>query len=315
MLIKDIKIGASGTVEGVVLGLEEKETKSGSSYVNIQFSDGDQTITIKNWNATLQTVPFEKGNVIFVTMKVEEYEGNPSYIAKDMTLSSSAPDAFIPSAPISAENMYAFLYKYAEKCGEYAPVVTQILNDYKSKLLIWSAAKEVHHNVRGGLLYHMYRMTKCAAYIANVYNKSSSIFTGGRVVNLELLVAGTILHDIGKIWELDTDAVGSAEYTVKGSLMGHLYLGAEIVGKYAAKCGLKEEKAILLQHLILSHHGKYEYHTVALPATPEAMILHQLDMIDSRIYQYEAVNNTLEPGELSGFVPSLGMRVYRPLEE
>lgn len=310
MKIKEIE--TSGVVEGVVTSLEERETKTSGSYVNVGFCDGDQRIVAKKWNTTLADFPFTKGNAVFLTLRADSYEGKISYVIKEAIASSSAPENFIFSAPVQPEAMFTFLYKTGEKCGRYAPVVTQILNDYHDKLLVWAGAKKIHHNIRGGLLYHMYRMTKCGAYIASVYNKCPSAFSDGRVIDTELLVAGTILHDIGKLGELNTDQLGDAEYTPRGSLMGHLYLGAELVGRYARKLKLDEESIMLLQHMILSHHGSYEWHTVALPAIPEAMILHHLDMIDSSLYQFEEETSNLEPGTMSGRIQTLGGPVYRP---
>ena len=85
---------------------------------------------------------------------------------------------------------------------------------------------------------------------------------GCRDINTELLVAGCILHDIGKLWELDTNEFGASDYTVKGNLMGHSFIGAELAGKTARELGVDEENVMLLQHVILSHHGKYEWGAV-----------------------------------------------------
>ena len=129
---------------------------------------------------------------------------------------------------------------------------------------------------------------------------------------MELLIAGTILHDIGKLWELDTTEFGNADYTVKGALMGHAFIGAEVIGRYARAAKLADEDIMLLQHLILSHHGRFEYQAVAMPAIPEAMILHYIDCIDAEMYQYEVQEEMLEPGTISAKVYGLEQKVYRP---
>lgn len=313
MKIREIPVNGTGTVEGIILSVEEKVTKVNDSYLKIGFGDGDQKISVKKWNSSLKDFPFKKGSVVFMTLRADSYDGGVSYSARDEIVEShSDPGQFIATAPVPPEAMFNFLLKTGERCGPYAGVVTKILTDCKSKLLVWSGGKKIHHNLRGGLLYHMYRMTKCAAYIANVYNKCPSMLPGCRDINTELLVAGTILHDIGKLEEMETDSVGEADYTPKGAMMGHLFIGAEIVGRYARSLKLDEESTMLLQHMILSHHGLYEYQTVAVPAIPEAVILHSLDMMDSRLYQFEAVAADLEPGTMSERIPSLGAPVYRP---
>lgn len=312
MKIKEFTSGSVGTTEGIITKIEEKTTRTNTLYVSFNLMDGENQVTIKKWNETLETFNFNEGQVVFVEMKAEDYNGTLNYIAKSITASSAEAKDFVVGVPVDSERMFAFLYKTAEKCQVYAPVVQDILNDNKECLLRWGAGKMVHHNVYGGLLYHMFRMTKTAAYIASVYNNAASMLPGCRDVSPELLIAGTILHDIGKLWELDTTELGSSEYTVVGTLMGHAYIGAEVVGKYCRKHKLDNESTMLLQHLILSHHGRYEYQAVAIPSIPEAMILHHIDMIDSKMYQFEVEADKIEPGTMSGKVFGLEQSVYRP---
>lgn len=312
MKLKEMKIGTSGTAECIILGIEEKTNKNNGVYLNVSVCDGESQVTAKKWNESKSSFPFREGQVILAEMKAEDYKGDANYIIKNITESSADPAQFIPAAPVKAEVMYNFLLKTAERCGVYAGVVKRILLDNKDKLLVWSAGKVIHHNIRAGLLYHTYRMTKTAAYLTSVYNKEPSMLRNCRNINTELLVAGTILHDIGKLWELDTNEFGNAEYTVKGALMGHAFIGAEIAGRYARAEKLSDEDTMLLQHLILSHHGRFEYQAVAMPAIPEAMILHHIDCIDADMYQFEVQEEELKPGEMSARVFGLEQKVYRP---
>lgn len=316
MKLKELEKGNSGVVECIITKVEEKETKSGGTYVNIAVSDGESQAVAKVWNESAATFQFQEGSVVFATLRAEEYNGNTTYVVKEITESSADPGMFVIAAPVNAEAMYKFLWKVAGKCGVYAKTVQDILKDNKENLIVWGAGHSMHHNIRGGLLYHTYRMVKTVAYIASSYNKEPSMYkTEGKLLNNELLIAGTILHDIGKLWELDTNSLGESEYTPKGVMMGHLYLGAEAVGKYGRANKLDEEDLMLLQHMILSHHGQYEYQTVAIPAIPEAVILHHIDMIDSKLYQMEVKKNDVQPGALSERVFGLGQRVYRPTKD
>lgn len=312
MKIKELKVGNVGTVECIIVSIEERKNKNNGIFINLCISDGESQVIAKKWNTKLETFAFKEGQAVLVELKAEEYKGDANYIVREITESSTDPQQLICGAPIPSENMFAFLLKTADKCGIYACVVKKILSDYRDKLMSWSAAKSIHHNIHGGLLYHTYRMTKTAVYVANIYNHEPSMLKNCRNINTELLVAGTILHDIGKLWELNTNQFGAAEYTVKGTMMGHIFIGAELVGRYARAAKLPEEDVMLLQHLLLSHHGKYEYRAAVLPAIPEAMILHHIDMIDSCMYQFESQSETLEPGTLSGPVYGLDQKVYRP---
>ena len=312
MKLKDMKPGTTGTVECIIVSVEERANKNNGVYLNLTVSDGEAQVSAKKWNEKLEGFLFQPGQVILAEMKEEDYKGDTSYVIKNITESSADPLLFIRTAPVKAEDMYNFLLHTAGRCGVFAKVTQRILTDNKDKLLIWSAGKSVHHNLRGGLLYHTYRMTKTAAYVASIYNKEPSICKCNRNINVELLIAGTILHDIGKLYELDTNTFGAAEYTMKGSLMGHGFIGAEMIGRYARAEKLDDENITLLQHMVLSHHGKYEYQAVALPAIPEAMILHNLDMIDAQMYMFEEQEAAINPGEMSGRVFGLEQRVYRP---
>lgn len=314
MKIKEIEMGKKATVEGIILAVDERETKTKDPYVVVSFSDGEQQIQVKKWNDSVSRFKFAIGSAVFITLKAEEYNGAASYTASEIVSSSADPGQFVLSAPVDAAAMYNFLYKTAGKCGVYAELVKKIMSDNKDKLLTWGAGKAVHHCLRGGLLYHTYRMTKTAAYIANVYNKDVSMLPGCRDINTELLIAGTILHDIGKLVELETSQFGESEYTVPGIMFGHMYIGAEMIDRCwrENKLNISEEDIMLLKHLILSHHGHYEWQAVTLPAIPEAMILHHVDCIDADMYQYEVNADSVNPGEMSQKVFGLDQRVYRP---
>ena len=175
----------SGLVEGVVIALEEKANKNNSSFINMTVSDGETQVVAKVRNADLETFKFKTGQAVLVELKMEEYKGQKSYVAREITPSSADPALFICGAPVKSEEMYNFLYKTAGRCGVYASTVKKILDDNKDHLMFWGAGKAVHHNIRGGLLYHTYRMTKTAAYITSVYNKEPSMLKGCRDINTE----------------------------------------------------------------------------------------------------------------------------------
>ena len=130
-------------------------------------------------------------------------------------------------------------------------LVCTLLEENREKLLTWAAGKSVHHNIRGGLLYHTYTMLQSASQLYKVYKTILPL-------DRDLLFAGVILHDIGKVRELSCSSIMSIDYTPDGNLLGHLFIGAEMVGECARKLGLPEEKTLLLQHMLLSHHGNWK---------------------------------------------------------
>lgn len=140
------------------------------------------------------------------------------------------------------------------------------------------AAMSNHHAYRGGLLEHCLSMCRVALRLAEHYE----LYYPG-LIQRDLLVAGVILHDFAKVWELSYRR--AFDYTTPGRLVGHIPMGAELVGKVAARAKrpVSEDLQMHLKHLVLAHHGELEYGSPVKPKTAEAMLLHEIDMIDSRM--------------------------------
>ena len=190
-------------------------------------------------------------------------------------------------------------------CGTLAGLAENILLANKEKLLKWSAAESIHHNMYGGLLYHTYRMAHQAIMFVDIYPS----------LNKELLVAATILHDIGKLYELNSDELGVSEYTINGQLFGHVYIGMRMIEDENQKGYYDQEMIKCLMHCISCHHGKLEWGAITLPHIEEAAVLHYIDMIDSRVQQYEMTYEDMEPGTVSNskIFGLDGVKVYKPL--
>ena len=132
------------------------------------------------------------------------------------------------------------------------------------------------------------------------------------VVNRDLLVAGTILHDVAKCDEFITSPLGLVtEYSVKGQLLGHLVMGAEEVALAARELGTPEEKSILLQHMLLSHHGEPEFGAAVRPVCAESELLSMIDLIDSRMEIYKETMDETEVGGFSKKVFALDKKIFR----
>lgn len=291
--------------------IEEKETKGGKPYCVLTLSDGESTIEAKLWNNAKADVAVEEKSLITAELYPKEYQGTLSY---EVFRYGKAPDDlsitdFVVKAPYQPEAMYDEILSLLRKAvpekeeSDLVDMVINIYEDNKEKLLYWSAAKAVHHNCYGGLLYHTFRMVRAAFVLAKIYP-----------VDKELLLAGCALHDIGKLIELETDAMGIADYSVDGALFGHALLGCEMITKESVRNAYNEEKVRLLKHMIASHHGELDWGAVTKPSIPEAMMLHEIDMIDSRMYQFEQTFEKLEPGEMSDRIFGLDARVYRMKE-
>ena len=156
------------------------------------------------------------------------------------------------------------------------------------------AAKSVHHGFVGGLLMHTSYMLEMAEFLARLY---------AAVIDRSLLLAGTLLHDIAKLEEFAVTQLGIVtEYTTKGQLLGHLVLGAQEVSEVCRELNVPEEKSVLLQHLLLSHHGQPEFGAAVVPMCAEAELLSYIDNIDAKMETFmEALDSSLNPAEWMGY--------------
>lgn len=299
---KDFKNG-NFTVPVLVTAVTEKRTKNGDTYAAITVSDGDTSATYNWWNVSVNEIQDKYLNkVVFLTVKMEQY---PKVIAADMCDDYDL-NIFIPSAPVSSEKMYTQIMdilKELKQTSTMAPVVLKIYSDNKEKLLRWGGAEKIHHAVYGGLLYHTYRMMEAAFSLLKVYPG----------LDRDLLILGTLVHDIGKLKELDTNEMGVSTFMPDGTLEGHIVLGIEMLTEAVKDQRPNPEEFRLLKHMIASHHGKLEWGASVPPAIPEAYALHVLDMLDSKMFVYEQTIKGLGEGETSDAVFALdGTHVYHP---
>lgn len=305
MKINELQKGIQ-TINLLVKSAEQRDGKNGP-YVDFLMTDGTTDISVKRWDYKIEQFTSQVGDVINVQLEIGEYNGKPNFVmkgyreAKDFNIKD-----FIKSAPLDAEHMYTEIITLVASLEKpIRNLVYEIYNTYKDKILCWSAAKSVHHNLVGGWLYHTYRMVKAAVNLCDVYTSA----------NRDIVIAGVLLHDIGKLYELDTDPFGNAIYTTDGNLFGHLLMGSDMLMEYAKKLNTPEEIVRQLRHIIISHHGKLEYDAIKVPCTLEAMLVNMIDVIDARCYQFEEIAITQDAGTVSEqrYYTLDGAHVYVPL--
>ena len=188
------------------------------------------------------------------------------------------------------------------KDADYAAVCRRMLQRRGEEFRRIPAAKSVHHSFLGGLLMHTLQMLRLADFLAGQY---------GDLIDRDLLLAGTLLHDFAKAREFRFSELGLATgYSTSGQLLGHLVMGAQEVAETAAELGTPEEKSVLLQHLLLSHHGEPEFGAAVRPMCAESELLSLIDMVDSRMEIYREVLAEVPEGEFSGRVFALDKRIY-----
>ena len=292
----------------VVKYLNLCEARDGKKYLNIILSDSTGDLEARVWNEAEElSKALDKGNFVKVKGKANIYMGKKQFIISEC---DKCPDSevdkgeFIPKAKRNPQDMFDDLVKIVEGLEDVyiRQLLLNVLGDQEvaRRLKLWQAGKSIHHAYQSGLLEHILSCSQLSVQLSAHYN-----------VNTSYVVAGAILHDLCKIYEL-TDGV-NVEYTEEGKLVGHLVKGLEIVDKYSYRINnFPYQTKLHLKHILLSHHGQYEFGSPKIPQTSEAMLLHLIDHMDSKMHAFETVKRTDQnTGRWSGYVKHLDRIVYK----
>ena len=292
-------IDNKGTAEGYCLikSVEKKVNVKGVPYLDMTLTDRTGEIGAKLWDYREEIHGWIAANMLVkVRGVISEFNGADQFRTERIRPVSAADgvriEDFVPSAPYGGEAMLRAILDVVDgfENAQLRQLVRAILEDRKEALLYWPAAFKLHHAVRGGLLYHTLSLVRLAQQVSAIYP----------FVDRELLLAGTILHDVAKTEEFDVAGTGVASgYTAEGTLIGHLVRGAMIIEKKAEQLGTDKETVMLLEHMLLSHHGEPEFGAAVRPMFLEAEILSSLDMLDARIFEMQAAIAGVSKGEFS----------------
>jgi 3'-5' exoribonuclease len=256
------------------------QKKDGDNYLNLVFSDRTGRMRGVVWEQVqrVQTL-FEAGDIVQLKASVGEYKGALQFVVKDMTpVAKEAVDFsdFITATERNVDVMFERLVALTESLTDSH--LKELLRAFwKDEALVKQfkaapAAKKMHHAYLGGLLEHTLSMAVLADKIAGHY-------TG---VDRDLLVAGTLLHDIGKIREFRYDL--AIDYSDEGRLLNHITIGVQLLEeKIRTLPDFPAEQALLLKHMVISHHGSRDFGSPEPPKTIEAVLLNYIDEIDSKV--------------------------------
>ena len=289
-------INQNGLYEGFALitKSEKKVTAKGKDYLDLTLSDKDGEISAKYWdyNESVQG-QFPAETLVKVRGTISQYNGADQFRVERIRKATDADDVnmadFVRSASYSGEYMYAQLSECVNGFADanFKKLVSYMLEQNKEKLLYWPAAYRLHHALRGGLLMHTLSIVRLCEGVCKVYP----------FVNRDLLLSGAILHDIAKLSEFVVGDTGIASgYSVEGNLIGHLVMGARMVDEAAKALAIPAEKSMLLQHMVLSHHGEPDFGAAVRPLFLEAELLSELDLMDARVYQIHDATAPLQKG-------------------
>ena len=291
----------------LVRSAEQRTAASGSRYLDMNLADKTGEINAKVWDGTVP--PPQPGTAVKVRGVVLEYNGRLQFRVDKMRSAEPQDQMDVslltPCAPEPPEEMQAALFQVidAMKREPLKALLKEVLRMAGEELAYFPAAQRLHHAERSGLLHHTTSMLRTADAVLACYP-----FLDG-----DLLRAGVILHDLGKISEMDSDSFGNvSDYTPDGLLVGHLVRGVAQLREAAARVQVEGELVLLLEHMILSHHGEPEYGSPRRPMFPEAEALHWVDVLDARMNEMQGILDRIPAGSFSEKIWSLDRRVYHP---
>ncbi|GAB1409430.1 HD domain-containing protein [Desulfovibrionales bacterium] len=315
--IRDLRPGQDVSDIFALVQAQRKEAKNGP-YWHLTLVDCTGSMEARIWFPHSQQVPeLQAEDFILITGQAALFKDQLQLNIVEATRVDVQTDQldlrdFIPSSPVPADQLLESIEHLLQKEIAYAPwriLCRKILQDQtvRSMLLTAPGAKAVHHAYAGGLLEHTLGVMRVCLALCTVYPQSDK----------ELLLVGALLHDLGKAVELSHGI--SREYTDAGRLLGHIYLGLELIEPFLAKAKIPPELGLHLKHLLISHHGELEFGSPRRPKTVEAFILHYADNLDAKINTIEAAlgqTATEEPGEpesyWSDYQRSLSRYVFQP---
>ena len=308
--IRDCQQHESQTITSsfVVASKQVKAKKNGDPYLAVTLADRTGQLQANMWDNVADSInAFEQDDFVKVKGLIQKYNGRWQLtLHKVRKLGDAEIDYtdYLPKTSKDIEQLWRTLAAFIESMEN--PWLKRLVQDFMADEAVATAyrnapaAKTLHHAYVGGLLDHVVSlMTVCDLVVRNYPQ-----------VNRDLLLTGAFLHDIGKIHELAYQR--SISYTTKGQLLGHMIIELEMLHeKLSHIAGFPDELKILIEHLIISHHGQYEFGSPKLPMFPEALMLHYLDDLDSKMESMRAQFERESEQETAwtSYNPSLG----RPL--
>lgn len=283
-LVKELKsIPPGRQVWGKYLVLEkvDRRTRDGRAVSNLRLGDATGEIDAVVWDSCNINGVIETGRVVGILGDTSVYANRLQLTARRIKELDDDPALFQKSVE-GLERLQQTFNEYINSLEDpcLKLLLQKIFSDETRKRFFRApAARKIHHQYAGGLLEH-------TVAVASLCLEAAAHYPG---INRDLVLAGALLHDLGKIEELDIKV--SSEYTVAGRMLGHIFIGSEIVSQNIALIRLEGEVfpsdlEIMIKHMVLSHHGQLEFGSPVKPLFPEALLLHLMDNLDAKMHVF-----------------------------
>jgi 3'-5' exoribonuclease len=282
---------------------------NGKPFLTLILQDQSGEIEAKLWDANEEDEKnYTAQSIVKIIGDIHNYRGKSQLKIRQIRRTGPSDSVkledFLETAPLSQEEMTSKLTQYIfdMKNPNIQRITRHLLKKHQKAFLEYPAATKNHHEFVSGLVYHVVSMLDLAKSIASLYPS----------LDKDLLYAGVILHDMGKVVELSGPI--STTYTVEGNLLGHITIMVNEIGKAAEELGISGEEVLILKHLVLSHHGKAEWGSPKPPLIKEAEILHYIDNLDAKMNMLDRALERVKPGEFTERVFALDNRsFYKPI--
>lgn len=306
--IMDYSIGDSFIGFMLIKEASKGTASNGKPFLTLIFRDHTGEIEAKLWGATKEDESlYTTEQIVKLKGEVSEFRGRSqlrimSIRQAKITDGVQVAD-FIENAPVQKEVLVEKLNEavFEMQNPTMQRIVRAFIKKYQEDLFVYPAASKNHHAYASGLIHHIVGMLDLARELHKLYPQ----------LNKDLLYAGIILHDLGKIRELS--GVVTTSYTIEGKLLGHIPMMVEEIGHMARELQVDGEEVVVLQHLVLSHHGKAEWGSPTPPLVQEAEVLHFIDLIDAKMNMLNRALEHVKPGEFTErLFPMENRAFYKP---
>lgn len=297
-MIKDLIEAGECPVDSLFMVKQQTVAVStnGSKYLSLTLQDNSGTLDGKMWSIGDSDIDItQAGNVIRVYGQMQNYKGHPQLRINEVdsaAISEKELERFIPKAPCDLDALKKRLEEYISMIQDEGlrNLTSNLIHANYDAYTRYPAAVTVHHAYYGGLMFHSMSICAMAIQVQKRYP----------YLSLDYLISASLLHDIGKVKELSGFMV--VNYTLEGNLIGHISLGSMMIYEEGLKEKLDEEKLTVLLHMVLAHHGEYEFGSPKKPMTREAYVLHVLDDLDAKMECLRASYDQTEEGNFTSRV-------------
>ena len=306
----DIQTGEDFNLFLLIKSAEVKIARTGKPFIAFSFQDQSGSMDGMYWSATDEEIAkFQTGKVVFVRGMRDSYQGKSQVKIKQLRLAEEGepndPSLYLERVEVKREDIKREIDEaiFLIREPNIVRVVHKIMNTVEEDFYSYPAAKRFHHAMVGGLSFHTVSMLRIAKSLLKIYPD----------LNASLLIAGIILHDIGKTIELSGPV--STEYTLKGKMMGHIVIMSELIDQACREININSEmeSIVLLKHVVLAHHGKLEFGSPVVPQIVEAELIHQIDLMDANLNMMLSETAKVEGGEFTEPIFALDRRqFYKP---